>query len=83
MTLDLKSFKYEKQNSSWNLLYSQDRSSVPPKIASMNLLFEGWTIGSCRFQFYLYTPAYEQSCNVWQLSFLEFDVNVLKTILST
>ena len=60
MTLDLKSIKYEKQNSSWNLLYSQGRSSVPPKIASMNLLFEGWTVGNCRFQFYLYTPAYEQ-----------------------
>ena len=30
--------------------YSQARSSVPPKI---HLLFESWTVGSCRFQIHL------------------------------
>ena len=30
--------------------YRQARSSVSPKIALMYLLFESWTVGSCRFQ---------------------------------
>ena len=33
--------------------YSQARSSVPPKIPLMYLLFESWTVGSCRFQIHL------------------------------
>ena len=30
--------------------YSQARSSVPPKIPLMYLLFKSWTVGSCGFQ---------------------------------
>ena len=33
--------------------YSQVRSSVPPKMPLMYLLFESWTGGSCRFQIHL------------------------------
>ena len=33
--------------------YSQARSSVPPKIPLMYLLFESWTVGSYRFQIHL------------------------------
>ena len=33
--------------------YSLAMSSVPPKIPLMFLLFESWTVGSCRFQIHL------------------------------
>ena len=33
--------------------YSQARFTVPPKIPLMYLLFESWTVGSCRFQVHL------------------------------
>ena len=33
--------------------YSQARSSVPLKMPLMYLLFESWTVGSCRFQIHL------------------------------
>ena len=67
--------------------YNQVRSSVPPKIPLMFLLFESWTVGSCRFQIHLCVHSCIriewagnshaiQSRNFYQLSFPEFDVNV-------
>ena len=67
--------------------YSQARSSVPPKIPLMYLLFKSWTVGSCRFQIHLCVHSCMriewavsshaiQLRNFYRLSFPEFDVNV-------
>ena len=69
--------------------YSQARSSVPSKMPLMFLLFESWTVGSCRFEIHLCVHScmrnepwihtrfsYEISTSSVSPCFPGFDVNV-------
>ena len=73
-------------------VYSPARSSIPPNIPWMNLLFKSWIRWyrcSCKFQIHLCIPACVMSweftrkavIKFLQAYFPEFDVNVFKAML--